>query len=462
MIRLIHRCEVRMAAQTTPPTEVPIKKAPLSAEQRQWLEKALAAVSEERITQFLVELVSIHSPTGQERAASEWLAEQMKAIGLDAFYQPVDELSGNAVGYFRGSGRGATIMLYAPIDTHIDVNAETDLPWVGKEFRPDMLPKGHVDQNQNVIGLCANNPKGFAACVYGAMDALVQAGVPLKGTVVAAFAGGGMPVAAPPHHAGLGTGVSYMINHGVTADFACIVKGGDGVSWEEVGLCWFKVTVRGYMGYAGFSHTMPGWRNTVLDAAKVALALEAWFHEFNKRNSAGLISPWGAISGVRGGWPHKPAFPTAAVELYVDVRVSAHSTPADAQREFAEAIDGIRAQYPDIEIDFETLASYPGARTDPNHWIIQSSMRGWEYVNGRTIIKRAPSSGQTDASAIRNLGIPLARVGPPPPTEHTPPEWRVGLGGMGVAHVPDLARVSKQLVYTAIDSCLRDRDEVGL
>jgi hypothetical protein len=59
-----------MAAQTTPPTEVPIKQAPLSAEQRQWLEKALAAVSEERITQFLVDLVSIHSPTGEERAAS--------------------------------------------------------------------------------------------------------------------------------------------------------------------------------------------------------------------------------------------------------------------------------------------------------------------------------------------------------------------------------------------------------
>jgi hypothetical protein len=32
---------------------------------------------------------------------------------------------------------------------------------------------------------------------------------------------------------------------------------------------------------------------------------------------------------------------------------------------------------------------------------------------------------------------------------------------MGVAHVPDLARVSRQLVYTAIDSCLRDREEIG-
>jgi hypothetical protein len=28
--------------------------------------------------------------------------------------------------------------------------------------------------------------------------------------------------------------------------------------------------------------------------------------------------------------------------------------------------------------------------------------------------------------------------------------------------VADLARVSKLLVYTAIDSCLRDREEVGL
>jgi acetylornithine deacetylase/succinyl-diaminopimelate desuccinylase-like protein len=455
-----------MAAQSTPPTEVPVKKVPLSAEQCQWLEKALAAVSEERITQFLVDLVSIHSPTGEERAASEWLAQQMKAIGLDAFYQPVNELSGNAAGYYRGSGGGATVMFYAPIDTHIDVNAEADLPWVGKEFRPDMLPKGHVDQHGNVIGLCANNPKGFAACVYGAVDALARARVPLKGTVVAAFAGGGMPVIAPPHQptrdAGLGSGVSYMINHGVTADFGCIVKGGDGVSWEEVGLCWFKLTVRGHMSYAGFPHTMPGWKNTVLDAAKVALALEAWFQEYNKRNSAGLISPWGAISGVRGGWPYKAAFPTAAVELYVDVRVSAHSTPAEAQRQFAEALDEVRAQHPDIEIDCEMFASYPGASTDPNHWIIQSSMRGWEYVNSRPLIKRAPSSGQTDASAIRNLGIPLARVGPPPPTEYTPPEWRLGLGGMGVAHVPDLARVSKLLVYTAIDSCLRDRNEVGL
>ena len=448
---------MRMPAQNTPPTEVPVEKVPLSAQQQQWLEKALAAVSEERITRFLVDLVSIHSPTGEERAASEWLAHQMQAIGLDAFYQPVNERSGNAAGYLRGSGGGATVMFYAPIDTHIDVNAATDIPWVGKEFRPDMLPKGYADQNGNVIGLCANNPKGFAACVYGAVDALARAGVPLKGNVVAAFAGGGMPVAA-----GLGSGVSYLINHGVTADFACIVKGGDGVSWEEVGLCWFKLTIRGEMGYAGFPHTLPGWRNAVLDAAKVALALEEWFHGYNERNSAGLISPWGAISGVHGGWPQKPAFPTAAVELYVDLRVSAHGSPADAQRQFAEGLDAIRARYPDIAIDCEMFASYPGASTDPNHWIIQSSMRGWEYVNGRSLIRRTPSSGQTDASAIRNLGIPLARVGPPPPTDYTPPEWRTGLGGMGVAHVPDLARVSKLLIYTAIDSCLRDRHEVGL
>jgi hypothetical protein len=53
-------------------------------------------------------------------------------------------------------------------------------------------------------------------------------------------------------------------------------------------------------------------------------------------------------------------------------------------------------------------------------------------------------------------------VGPPPPTDHTPPQWRLGLGGMGVAHVPDLTRVSKLLVYTAIDACLRDRQELGL
>lgn len=456
--------------QAAAPTDVEVQKVPLSGEQKEWLDKALALVDTDRMTKFDVGVTSIHSPTGDERAANEWLVEQMKGMGLDAFYQRIDDRTGNAVGYYPGSGGGPTMMLYAPIDTHIAVDPDQDVPWVAPQLRPDMLPQGYVDEHGSVIGLGSNNPKGMVTAIYGAMDAVTRAKVPLKGTVVMAFAGGGMPVAAPlapqtraaTAYGGLGSGVSFMINHGVTADFGIIVKPGFSVAWEEVGLCWFKVTVRGYLGYAGRPHDIPNYKNSIADAAKVVLALHEWLPEYSKRNTSGLCTPAGDVTVIRGGMPHTPAFPPAATEIYLDVRCTPRQSPADVKSQFAQVIDDIRARYPEIDLDWEMFGAYPSASTDPDHWVVHSTMRGWEHEEGKPHQARTGTSGQTDASMIRNLGIPLARVGQPAPVPNVPQEWSLGLGGMGVAHIPDLARVARVLVYAVIDSCTRTRAEVGL
>ena len=83
-------------------------------------------------------------------------------LGEHSRYQPVSEDTGNAIGEIRGSGGGASLLLYAPIDTHIEADAEKDLPWVGPEFRADMLPKGFA-RGDLVYGLGAANPKGMVA-----------------------------------------------------------------------------------------------------------------------------------------------------------------------------------------------------------------------------------------------------------------------------------------------------------
>lgn len=459
-----------MATTTRPseaPADVPVTKLPLSAQQQAWLEKAYANVSVERMTQFGLGVVGIHSPTGHERAVSEWMADQLRTIGMDGRYQRIDDNSGNAYGYYGGGTDGPTMMLYAPIDTHLDLDEREDIPNVGPAFRPDMSVKPHVDPHGNIIGLGANNPKGMVVSLWGALDALTRAGVPLRGRVLGAFAGGGMPVLAPPTvntgDAGLGSGVSYLINHGVTADFGIISKPGYNVSWEEVGLCWFRVYVRGgYIGYAGRPHDVPEYKNMIVETAKVVLALEEWIPEYSKRNTSGLVTPWGQVSTIRGGWMHKPAFPPANVVLQVDIRVNPRSSTTDVARQFGEAIDRIQKANPQLTLDWEQFGAYPGASTDPYHWVIQSTMRGWEHVEGKPHHARAGTSGQTDASAIRNLGIPLARLGQPGPAPGTPPDWVHGLGGMGVGHVPDFARVAKVLIYAVIDSCTRSREEVGL
>jgi acetylornithine deacetylase/succinyl-diaminopimelate desuccinylase-like protein len=453
-----------MAITTDAPTDVPVKKVPLSAAQRQWLERALALIDEKRMREFDRTIVSIHSPTGEERAVNEWMVRHMREIGLDAFYQPVDNRSGNAVGRLRGTGGGPRLMLYAPIDTHLRADPDEDVPWVGPALRADMLPHAYVAENGDVIGLGAANPKGMVTVLTEAVRCVQGAGVPLTGDLILACAGGGMPTAQPQgetrQNHGLSSGVTYMINHGVTADLAIICKPGWAAAWEEVGLCWFKVTVRGQMGYAGMTRSFPNFRNAVVHAAKFVLALEEWLPQYQARNTSGLCSPQGAVAAIRGGWPYKPAFPTAAAEVCIDLRCNPRTSPAAVQAQFAEAMAAIRARHPELTLDWEMIAAYPGSYTDPENWVVQAAMRGWEFVEGTTHHAVTGTSGQTDASALRNLGIPTVRIGyPPVPT--IPPDWQ-GFGGLGVSHIPDLAKVTRAIIYAIVDTCTRSRAEVGL
>jgi acetylornithine deacetylase/succinyl-diaminopimelate desuccinylase-like protein len=453
-----------MATKTTAPTDVPVQQVRLAAEQRQWLERTVSLVDIERMRTFDRTITSIHSPTGEERQINEWLVCHMRASGLDAFYQPLDEHSANAVGRLRGTGGGPSLMLYAPIDTHLRADPDEDVPWVGPELRPDMLPQASIANNGDVIGLGAANPKGMVTILTEAVRCVRSAGVPLTGDLLLACAGGGMPSAQPQgirrQHHGLSSGVTYMITHGVTADFAIICKPGWAAAWEEVGLCWFKVTVRGQMGYAGMTRTFPNFRNSVVHAAKFVLALEEWLPQYQARNTSGLCAPQGAIAAIRGGWPNKPAFSSAATEVYIDLRCNPRASPAAVQTQFAEALHNIRAKYPELTLDWEMTAAYPGSYTDPENWIVQSAMRGWEFVEGTTHHAITGTSGQTDASALRNLGIPTVRLGyPPVPT--IPSAWQ-GFGGLGVSHIPDLAKVTRAIIYAIIDTCTRSRAEVGL
>src|ERR1041384_5178111 len=138
---------------TTPaiPSDVPVTPVPLSHQQRDWLAQAGARSDEERMRAFNCAITSIHSPTGEERPASEWMVQQMRGLGIDAFYQPLDERSGNAVGQLKGPGGGPSLLLYAPIDTHLQADPHEDIPWVGPELRPDMLPQGSIAANGDVI-----------------------------------------------------------------------------------------------------------------------------------------------------------------------------------------------------------------------------------------------------------------------------------------------------------------------
>src|SRR5690606_40563 len=127
----------------------------------------------------------------------------------------------------------------------------------------------------------------------------------------------------------------------------------------------------GDLGYAGIPRGLPNFRSSILPASTIIQEIEAWLPEYTKQHTAGTVEPHGWISAVRSGWPEKPAFPSAATEIYLDVRINPRTSPADVRADFARLMADIAKRHPDMEMDWEMIGSTPGGMTDPANWIVQ-------------------------------------------------------------------------------------------
>jgi acetylornithine deacetylase/succinyl-diaminopimelate desuccinylase-like protein len=245
-------------------------------------------------------------------------------------------------------------------------------------------------------------------------------------------------------------------------DYCAILKPRYAVFPEEPGMCWFKVSVYGTFGYAGITRGTPGFRSSIVPAATVIQELEEWLPEYTARNTSGTTLPEGWISAVRSGDPEKPTFPSATTEIYLDVRITARTSPAEVRHQFSGLIKAIRERHPDIEIDWTMYGSLPAGATEPDNWIVQSNQRGWEVEEGRPYTETPYQAGQTDGAMIRRLGVPTARVGYPWPPASIPEHLAEGLGGMGVASIEDVMKGVRIIVYSVVDTLTRSRSELGL
>ena len=432
----------------------------LTRERETWVRRAWDAIDESRLGELNRMMASIASPTGEERQLAQAMVDTMNAYGIKSFYQPMDDTQGNAIGRISGTGQGADLMLYAPLDTAFSVSEEEECPWIGDRFPPDMTTNAYM-QDGNVIGMGAENPKGYAACVVAAAQAIKAAGVPMKGSLLVGLGAGGMPTnrrpSAKKFNAGQGAGCAFMLEQGVRADFAIIAKPGWAVAWEEVGLCWFKVIVRGDLNYTGVRHVIKG-RNPIVHAAKVIGLLEPWFAEYTEKNTSGLVAPQGSINAIQAGWTYKPAFVPAACHFFVDLRVSPRVSPVEAKRQFGDAIERIVKTDPTLSLEWEMILSIPGSFTDPNNWIVQSCTRAWEFVENQKHKPRTGTSGATDANILRAAGIPTARLGMPRRQNANEPQRSVF--SMETSNMASMKQLTKCLVYAVIDTCTRERQEV--
>ncbi|NUR25043.1 MAG: M20/M25/M40 family metallo-hydrolase [Catenulispora sp.] len=387
-----------------------------------------------RLRDLSAGLVAVPSPTGDERPLAEHIAAELGGV-----VQPRDDRQANAFARLRGDGSGPDLMLYAPIDT-LTAGDDSDLPWVGPRLEPHLLPRP-AGEGPLVTGLGAGNPKGHAACVMAAFEAIREAGVPLKGDLIAAFGAGGMPTNALPggrRHTGQGVGCSFLLEQGVFPDYAVIAKPGWTVSHEEVGLAWFEVTTHGHHTYAGSRHRLP-YDNPIATAAEVVLAIEKWAADYTTRHTSGLVEPQVIVGAIEGGWMRMPSVTPAACRFRVDVRLSPRDTPAAVRREFLALAGSLGARA-------EMVLAVPGTTTDPASPVVRAAVAAFEAVSGEPYEPQGGMSGATDANILRSRGVPTVRVGMPKVAGIT--DFALG---MNTVDVGEMARLTRLLVEIVLE-----------
>lgn len=139
-----------------------------------------------------------YSQTDGERHLAAFMADEMRALGLEAELTPVEGGRVNAVGRWRGTGGGRSLLFNGHLDTNPVSEGWTVDPWEGK-----------VD-DRFIYGIGVSNMKAGDAAYFCALRTLKQAGLRLKGDVILTYVVGELQG---------GVGTLALIDQGVRADY---------------------------------------------------------------------------------------------------------------------------------------------------------------------------------------------------------------------------------------------------
>ena len=162
--------------------------------------KLIESVDRAHSLDFLARMVRFksYSNTPGELELARFMADSLRGLGLETELQPVEGERRNAIGRWRGSGGGKSLLFNGHMDTNPVTEGWTVDPWGGK-----------VD-DKFIYGIGVSNMKAGDAAYFCAVKTLIDCGVRLKGDVILTFVVGEL-------QGGIGT--VRMIEQGMRADY---------------------------------------------------------------------------------------------------------------------------------------------------------------------------------------------------------------------------------------------------
>ena len=167
------------------------------------MEKALKIaeeIDERACLDVLSELVQFrsYSETDGERDLAHRMVEIMSSMGLEAYPQKIENERINAIGIWRGTGSGQSILFNGHLDTNPVTEGWTVDPW------------GGLIDDKFIYGIGVSNMKAGDAASLCAVHTLIEKGKRLKGDVVLTYVVGELQG---------GVGTYEAVKSGIKADY---------------------------------------------------------------------------------------------------------------------------------------------------------------------------------------------------------------------------------------------------
>jgi acetylornithine deacetylase len=341
----------------------------------------LDRVDDKACLDFLAAMVRqrSYSQTPGERQLAEFMAAEMRALGMETELMPVEADRVDAIGRLRGAGGGESLLFNGHLDTNPATEGWTVDPWGGK-----------VD-DRFIYGIGVSNMKAGDAAYFCALRTLIQAGVKLKGDVVLSFVVGEL-------QGGIGT--LAMIRQGVRADWFVNAEPTD-----LVALTMHAAAFTFIIELFGSTRHLSK-REQAVDAIAAACDL---IPRLNAMTFSGAPTAEheginrvhvGVVHGALGRELHEWRPPQVAD--YVRIKGSGRYAPGQTE---AGALADLQAQLNAL------AARFPGLRATltPEHQMGRPAMPPFEVARGSRIVQAINGAYRT----VRGVEQPTGAITPP-------------------------------------------------
>jgi succinyl-diaminopimelate desuccinylase len=242
-------------------------------------------INKKRLVTILTKLLQINSvnPPGNEEAVADYVARDLKSIGLDIKIYSFAKNRPNVVATLKGTWPRAKAAREALLITpHYDT-----VPF-GKGWKFD--PLGAAIHKGRIYGRGASDDKGNCAVGMEALHSLVEDGVRLKRDIVFA--------ATADEETGSKLGVIPLLKKGILRPKAALIT--DSEEFDAIiaqkGLFHCRVQIFGKKAHGAYN-----WRgiNAIEIAARVIIRLKK--HQFKYKKHPLLVPPTKNIGTIKGG-----------------------------------------------------------------------------------------------------------------------------------------------------------------